>query len=250
LNRENVLVIGGAAGIGKQIVLDFAGRGKKVAVADINKKALDQLINESGRPNDIFSFEVDVSNWESVQNMMTKVKETLNSIDIFVYSAGITKQVSFLNIDWASWKKTIAVNLHGLFFSTKAVLPLMKNKNGGSIIIIGSGSAITGSGGGIHYAASKGGAFGFMRSLVGELGKEGININVIAPRVIESDMLDRLYPSEGSKNTLKKEIPIGRLGKPSDISNLTNFLSNEESAYIHGQIIIADGGRTFKPKSG
>lgn len=105
MNRENVLVIGGAAGIGKQIVLDFAGRGKKVAVADINKKALDQLINESGRPNDIFSFEVDVSNWESVQNMMTKVKETLNSIDIFVYSAGITKQVSFLNIDWASWKK-------------------------------------------------------------------------------------------------------------------------------------------------
>ncbi|WP_209123971.1 SDR family NAD(P)-dependent oxidoreductase [Alkalihalobacillus sp. BA299] len=244
----NILVIGGAAGIGKEIVLDFAQKGNKVAVADINKAAVDQLIRDHQLEPNVFSFEVDVSSWDSVKSMAKKVKETLGEIHVLVCSAGITKSLKLQDVEWSLWKKTMEINLHGLFYSIKSVAPYMMEQKRGSIIIIGSGSAITGSGGGVQYYASKGGAFGLMRSLVPELGQYGININVIAPRVIESQMLDVLYPTEQAKDELKKRIPIGRLGKPSDISSMVEYLSKEESNYIHGQILVLDGGRTYQGK--
>jgi 3-oxoacyl-[acyl-carrier protein] reductase len=186
---------------------------------------------------------VDASSWESVSQLAKDVRNQFEQIDLLVYSAGITKKINFAEIEWNLWKKTMAVNLHGLFYSLKACFPMLKV--GGSVVIIGSGSAITGTGGGIQYTASKGGAFGIMRSLVPELGKKKININVVAPRVIESDMLDVLYPTEESKDQLRKLIPIGRLGTPADISSVVKYLSSKEAQYIHGQIILLDGGRTY-----
>lgn len=244
MERRNVLVIGGAAGIGKEIALELAKEGNKVAVADINKQALIQSIeNSNGLQDYLIPFEVDASSWESVNQLARNVSDQFEQIDLLVYSAGITKKLKFTEIDWKLWKKTMAVNLHGLFYSMKAFFPMLKE--GGSVIIIGSGSAITGTGGGIQYTASKGGAFGIMRSLVPELGKKGININVIAPRVIESDMLDVLYPTKESKDQLIQLIPIGRLGTPKDISSAVKYLSSENAQYVHGQIILLDGGRTY-----
>lgn len=244
MSLKNILVIGGASGIGREIALNFARDGHQVAVADINKKALNQMIAESGLSANLFSFEVDTSTWESVESLGKEVQNQLGSIHILIYSAGITRQIKFLDIDWRTWKKTMEVNLHGLYYSIKSVYPLMEQ--GGSVVIIGSGSAITGSGGGIHYASSKGGAFGLMKSLVVDLGSHGININVVAPRVIESDMLDVLYPSSNAKEQLKNEIPIRRLGTPGDVSSAVKYLSSDEAKYIHGQIILLDGGRTYK----
>ncbi|WP_347437118.1 SDR family NAD(P)-dependent oxidoreductase [Fodinisporobacter ferrooxydans] len=246
--QKTVLIIGGAAGIGKEIALDFVQAGHKVAIADINEAAMSQVVSEHKLEDKLFTFQVDVSSWESVQRMAEKVKEALGNIQILVYSAGITKRIEFSELDWSLWKKTIAINLHGLFYSIKAISPYMIEQKMGSIIIIGSGSAITGSGGGVQYSSSKGGAFGLMRSLVTELGRNNITINVIAPRVIESQMLDVLYPTEQSRESLKKEIPIGRFGKPSDISSLVEYLSTDEAKYIHGQILVLDGGRTYKGK--
>jgi 3-oxoacyl-[acyl-carrier protein] reductase len=248
LHKKNtVLVIGGAAGIGREIVVDFAQKGYYVAVADINMNALDQLIHELNVPN-VFPFEVDVSSWESVKTMVQQVMDKFETLDILVFSAGITKLLKLNEVDWFLWKKTMAINLHGLFYSVKAAAPYMMEQKSGSILIIGSGSAITGSGGGIQYYASKGGAFGLMRSLVTELGQHGVNINVIAPRVIESQMLDVLYPTNEAKNQLRSLIPIGRFGTPSDISSMVDYLSKDESKYIHGQILLLDGGRTYKGK--
>jgi 3-oxoacyl-[acyl-carrier protein] reductase len=248
LHKKNtVLVIGGAAGIGREIVVDFAQKGYYVAVADINLNALDQLIHELNEPN-VFPFEVDVSSWESVKTMVHQVIEKFEKLDIVVFSAGITKLLKLNEVDWSLWKKTMAINLHGLFYSIKAAAPYMMEQKSGSIIIIGSGSAITGSGGGIQYYASKGGAFGLMRSLVTELGQHGVNINVIAPRVIESQMLDVLYPTNEAKDQLRSLIPIGRFGTPADISGMVDYLSKDESKYIHGQILLLDGGRTYKGK--
>lgn len=244
MNKKNILIIGGASGIGKEIALDFATEGDHVAVADINRNALNQMITESGLSDNLHPFEVDAGSWESMKSLAKEIQEKFGTIHILVYSAGITKTIKFLDIDWTTWKKTIAVNLHGLFYSVKCIKPIMEP--GGSVVIIGSGSAITGSGGGIHYSSSKGGAFGFMRSLVKELGNQNININVVAPRVIESDMLDVLYPTHESKEHLRKEIPIGRLGTPSDVSNAVKYVSSDKGKYIHGQILLLDGGRTYK----
>ncbi|WP_299090937.1 SDR family oxidoreductase [uncultured Metabacillus sp.] len=241
---KNVLVIGGAAGIGKDIALSFVMEGNTVAIADINKQALTKMKNEYGKENKLFVFEADASEWKSIEDLAKQVKEQIGTIDLLVYSAGITKRIKFEEIDWETWKKTMAVNLHGLFYSIKSFYPFLEF--GGSVVIIGSGSAITGSGGGIHYASSKGGAFGFMRSLVTDLGKLGITINVLAPRVIESEMLDALYPSHEAKQQLTNEIPIGRLGKPSDITSAVKYLCSDQAKYIHGQVILLDGGRTYK----
>lgn len=243
MKKKNILIVGGASGIGKEIALHFAADKHQVAVADINKQSLNQLVSENGE-NNLIPFEVDAGSWESVETLADNIKKRFGTIHTLIYSAGITKSISFLEIDWAVWQKTMAVNLYGLFYTIKSVYPVLER--GGSIVIIGSGSAITGTGGGIQYSASKGGAFGLMRSLVQHLGNNYININVVAPRVIESDMLDILYPTEQSKDQLKKDIPIGRLGTPKDVCQMVKFLSSKEGKYIHGQILLLDGGRTFK----
>ncbi|MDL0437367.1 MULTISPECIES: SDR family oxidoreductase [unclassified Niallia] len=241
--KKNILIIGGASGIGKEIALHYAADKHQVAVADINKQSLEQLVLENGQST-LIPLEADASSWESIELLAEQIKKRFGTIHTLVYSAGITKSISLLEMDWAVWQKTLAVNLHGLFYSIKFIYPLIES--GGSIVIIGSGSAITGTGGGIQYTASKGGAFGLMRSLVQELGNNHININVVAPRVIESDMLDILYPTEQSKAELKKAIPIGRLGTPIDVCQAVKYLSSEEGKYVHGQILLLDGGRTYK----
>jgi len=243
MKKKNIVIIGGASGIGKEIALHYAADKHQVAVADINKQSLDQLVVESGQGT-LIPLEADASSWESIELLAEQIKKRFGTIHTLVYSAGITKSISLLEMDWAVWQKTMAVNLHGLFYSIKFIYPLIES--GGSIVIIGSGSAITGTGGGIQYTASKGGAFGLMRSLVQELGNNHININVVAPRVIESDMLDILYPTEQSKAELKKAIPIGRLGTPIDVCQAVKYLSSEEGKYVHGQILLLDGGRTYK----
>jgi 3-oxoacyl-[acyl-carrier protein] reductase len=126
------------------------------------------MIEEIGIGSTLLPFEVDTCSWESVKALAEEVKNRLESLDVLIYSAGITKTLKFK--DNNTWKKTLLINLYGLFYSMKAFHQQIKP--GGSIIIIESGSAITGSGG----------AFGIMRSLVLDLGGKGININVVSPK--------------------------------------------------------------------
>lgn len=246
MTGQNILVVGGAAGIGKKIVEDLAEHGGHVAVADLNVEAGQSLVNElreQGKKATFYS--IDVCSWSDCKRMADEMTEELGSIDALVHSAGITSRLSFDQVDWDVWKRTVNVNLTGLFNVAKAVAPSMIEKQSGSIVIIGSGSAISGTGGGVHYAASKGGAFGFMRTLAKELGTYGINVNVVAPRVIRSEMLDSLYPTEGEQEALVRQIPIGRLGTTSDVSHMVRFLCSHEAGYVHGQVLVLDGGRTF-----
>ncbi|WP_226568984.1 SDR family NAD(P)-dependent oxidoreductase [Bacillus stratosphericus] len=244
-DRKPVLIVGGAQGIGREVAERFLKEGHRVAVSDIDDQGLSRLKKQHPQ---LLTFQADVSSWESVQQLMSAAERELGGIHHLVYSAGMTKSLPFLEVDFSLWKKTLAVNLYGLFYCIKALAPYLCERQEGSIVIIGSGSAITGSGGGIQYYTSKAGAFGLMRSLVKELGSYHVRINVIAPRVIESQMLDTLYPTEEEKRQLQALIPIGRLGQPEDIAGLTLFLTNDEGSYLHGQIILLDGGRTYQPK--
>ncbi|UUD43811.1 SDR family oxidoreductase [Bacillus pumilus] len=244
-HQKAVLIVGGAQGIGKEIAERFLKEGHRVAVSDIDEQRLSFFKKQHPQ---LLTLQADVSSWESVQQMMSAAARELGGIDHLVYSAGMTKSLPFLEVDFSLWKKTLAVNLYGLFYCIKASAPYLCERQEGSMVIIGSGSAMTGSGGGIQYYASKAGAFGLMRSLVKELGTHHVRINVIAPRVIESQMLDTLYPTEEEKRQLQSLIPVGRLGKPEDIAGLTLFLASDEGSYLHGQIILLDGGRTYQPK--
>lgn len=246
MTGKNVLITGGAAGIGKQVSVDLAAQGFRVAVADRDAdsgKETVQHIRDHG--GEAAFFPVDVSNWSDVERMVKDVLNEWGRVDVLVHSAAITSRIPFAELTWEKWQKTRAVNLDGLFFVVKAVIPQMKEQRKGNIVVIGSASAITGSGGGAHYAASKGGAFGFVRALARAFGPYGININVVAPRVIESEMLQRLYPDPNDLEMLKARIPVRRFGTPHDVSHAVQFLASDKASYIQGQILILDGGRTY-----
>jgi 3-oxoacyl-[acyl-carrier protein] reductase len=244
-----VVITGAAKGIGKSITEKFAALGARTVILDfdeISGKNLECSLSKNG--HETLFIKTDVSNFDSLVRVRKAVIDHFGRVDVLVLNAGISYKHSLSEICVEEWDRVIKTNLSGNFYAIKAFYDDFKAKQAsdeGKIIFITSGSAITGTGGGAHYASSKAGQHGLMRTISKEFGANGVNVNAIAPRVIETDILNQLYPTEESKDDLKKEIPIGRLGQPEDIANLTVFLASRESSYIHGQIVLIDGGRTY-----
>nr|WP_231710736.1 SDR family oxidoreductase [Gracilibacillus suaedae] len=240
------MVIGGASGIGEAVVRNRVQKGDKVIFTDINEKMGQRLESELNQTNTFATFmKHDVTSWQETQNIKINVMDQFNKIDTLIYSAGVTSQKNIREITFEEWSFTFNVNLTGLFYSLKTFIPEMVKRSGGNIVIVGSGSAITGSGGGAHYSASKGGAFGMMRAIADEFSERGIRINLVAPRVIETEMLYKLYPTEKQLEDLKNKIPIKKIGTLEDTTNIINFLESSSANYIQAQTLIADGGRTY-----
>lgn len=249
--KDKVAVItGGGKGIGRRIAIEMAEEGAKIAVVDISKKdgvnTCNEIIESGGTA--IF-IQTDISNYEDLVSCRNEAVKKFEKVDILIVNAGISFKRNIKDLTLEEWKKVIDINLTGSFFTVKAFLNDLLNKSEKEkrkIIFITSGSAFTGSGGGAHYASSKAGQHGLVRALAKELGEKGININAIAPRVIETEILNKLYPIGPKRDSLIKTIPIKRLGEPEDIAHLACFLASDKASYIHGQIIILDGGRTFQ----
>lgn len=242
---KTAIVTGAGSGIGKEIALSLAAEGCEVIGLDINEKAMavmqDTMKSQgwSGR-----FYTVDLTKQDEVENVIRNVVDECGKIDILVHSAGVTFKVGIQDLTLDMWNKTIEINLTGTYIIAKAVVPVMIKQKYGKIVIISSGSAITGTGGGAHYAASKAGQIGFTRALANELAQYNINVNAIGPRNIETPLLQNLYTS-GNEAKLLEKIPLKRLGVPKDVANLTLFLVSDESSYITGQFLLVDGGRTF-----
>ncbi|MPW26205.1 glucose 1-dehydrogenase [Alkalibaculum sp. M08DMB] len=241
------LVTGGAMGIGKAIAIDMCKEGAKVIIADISKEAGQKTVDEIKKMGGTALFkQINVVDYESLNIAADEISKELGKIDILVVNAGISIKKSFEEIDEALWDKVLDINLKGSFLTVKAFLNHIKESKYGKIVVISSGSALTGTGGGIHYAASKAGQNAMVLNLAKELGPKGINVNAIAPRVIQTDILDHLYPDEQSRKELLNKIPIRKIGQPEDIAYLASFLASDKSKYLHGQIILLDGGRTHQ----
>lgn len=240
-------ITGGAMGIGRAIAQDMAMEGATVIIGDISdsdgKKAVEEIKNAGGKA---YFKKTDVTNFHMLVNNANEIKEEIGSIDILVVNAGISIKKPLEEIDEKLWDKIMDVNLKGSFFTVKAFMSHIAESKYGKIIFISSGSALTGTGGGIHYAASKAGQNAMVLNLAKELGPKGINVNAIAPRVIQTEILDHLYPDQASRDDLLKKIPIRRIGQPEDIAYLASFLASDKSKYLHGQIILLDGGRTYQ----
>lgn len=244
LQGKVAVVTGGSSGIGRQTAFLLAQNDADVYILSrTNKftpKEQEQIKSEG---LNIIYKAVDVSIEDQVNEVVKSIVKEKGKIDILVHSAGIAQKKRFIEMSLDDWRKIIDVNLTGTFLVIKAVSSYMIKQQYGKIIIISSGSVITGTGGGAHYTASKAGQIGMVRSLAKEFGKYNINVNAVGPRSIDTPMLSTRYP-EGKKEKIVDEIPLRRLGTPDDVARLILFLASDESSYITGQFILIDGGRT------
>ena len=189
---------------------------------------------------DVLAIKCDVSITDEVDNFVKEVKSHYNTIDILVNNAGITKDGLILRMKEEDFDDVLDVNLKGTFNTTKAVSSIMVRQKYGKIINISSVVGISGNAGQCNYAASKAGVIGFSKSVARELASRNINVNVVAPGYINTDMTKNL--PDKVKEEIIKSIPMKKIGDPKEVANLVLFLSSNLSDYITGQVINVDGG--------
>ena len=202
---------------------------------------VEDLINEiKSFGVDVLAIKCDVSITDEVDNFVKEVKSHYNTIDILVNNAGITKDGLILRMKEEDFDDVLDVNLKGTFNTTKAVSSIMVRQKYGKIINISSVVGISGNAGQCNYAASKAGVIGFSKSVARELASRNINVNVVAPGYINTDMTKNL--PDKVKEEIIKSIPMKKIGDPKEVANLVLFLSSNLSDYITGQVINVDGG--------
>ena len=242
LKGKNIIVTGATRGIGREIALTLAKNGANLAINYRNLNSdLENLLNEiKSFGVDALAVKCDVSVLEEVNSFIEKVKSHYTTIDVLVNNAGITKDGLILRMKEEDFDDVLDVNLKGTFNTTKSVSSIMVKQKYGKIINISSVVGIAGNSGQCNYAASKAGVIGFSKSVARELSSRNINVNVVAPGYIDTDMTKNL--PDKVKEEIIKSIPMKRIGSPKEVAKLVLFLSSNLSDYITGQVINVDGG--------
>lgn len=241
---EVVIVTGSTRGIGKEIATAFAKQGATVIILGRNAQSADQTRDELiAQGFKAESFSCDVANLQNVQEIVNKIVDKHNRVDILINNAGITKDNLLLRMSEEDWDEVIRINLRGVFNFTKVVTRVMLKAKKGKIINISSVIGISGNAGQANYAASKAGIIGFTKSIAKEIASRGITVNSIAPGYIQTEMTAQL--NEKTQEEIIKNIPLQRFGKAEDIAGVCLFLTSKEADYITGQTIVVDGGMTI-----
>jgi 3-oxoacyl-[acyl-carrier protein] reductase len=242
LEGKVALVTGASRGIGREIALELAREGANVAINYAGSEAKANEVAEEIRTmgREALTIQADVSSSESVESMVKQTIEAFGKLDILVNNAGITKDNLLMRMKEADWDDVININLKGVFLCTKAVTRQMMKQRSGRIINISSIVGVSGNAGQANYVAAKSGVIGLTKTTAKELATRGITVNAIAPGFITTDMTDKL--NDETKNEMLKQIPLARLGEPTDIAKTVLFLASEDSRYMTGQTLHVDGG--------
>ncbi|MDD5252713.1 MAG: 3-oxoacyl-[acyl-carrier-protein] reductase [Candidatus Omnitrophota bacterium] len=241
LKDKVALITGGARGIGQAIAMTFAREGADIVVADVNLEIAQKTALEiEGLGRKALALEMDVTNFEKVEEGINKILDKMGKVDILVNNAGITKDNLLLRMSQADWDAVINVNLKGTFNCIKAVTRPMIKQRSGRIISIASIIGLMGNPGQANYAASKAGIIALTKTVAKELASRNINANAVAPGFIQTEMTAKL--PEDIKKKMLEAIPLAKLGTPQDVANTCLFLASDESSYITGQVITIDGG--------
>jgi len=227
---KKVLVSGGTKGIGGAIVTKLLDEGYSVIATTRDKTKANILEHENLTVENL-----DLSSKDSVSEFQEKVESFKPSI--LINNAGVTKDNLFLRMSENDWTEVIETNLNGTYRLTKIFLKDMIKNKWGRIINIGSVSGLMGNPGQTNYASSKAALEGFTRSLAKEIGSRNITVNLVSPGFINTDMTSGLTIEK-----LESQIPLGRMGNPSDVASLVAFLASEGAGYITGQTLVVDGG--------
>ncbi len=240
-----VLITGGAAGIGKAAALRFSAAGARVVICDVNTEVGEATAKEIGG---VF-YNVNVADRKAVQAWVDDVVAKFGKVDVLINNAGITRDARFVSVkdgvlvkqmDEAAFDLVIAINLKGTFNCAQAVAPYMIKQGGGVIINVSSVVGLYGNFGQANYVATKSAVIGLTKTLARELGRAQIRVNAVAPGFTATEMVQKMPPEV--LDGMKKQTPLGRLGKPEDIANAFYWLASDEASFVHGTVISVDGG--------
>ena len=227
------------------MTVSLAKSGAKISIIDISDKIFEVLKDIEASSQEGLAIKCNVANGGEVEEAIRKVLEKFNRIDILVNNAGIYPFKPLAEMTEQEWDRVLDVNLKGVFHFTRAVLPRMIEQKRGKIINIASiAGPVIGFINLTHYSASKAGIVGFTRALALEVAQYGINVNAVSPGPILTPGTKIL--GEEIYEQIRKNIPLGRWGRPEEIASLVLFLASDESDFITGQNIIIDGGYTIQ----
>jgi 3-oxoacyl-[acyl-carrier protein] reductase len=251
LENKVIIVTGGAHGIGEAYCRGFAGAGASVVIADIDLTAAEQVAAEINdkKPEQALALRIDVSNEAATKEMAARTLERFGRVDVLINNAAVFSVVPMNRgrietIDPEEWDRLMAVNLRGLFFCCRAVLPTMRKQKSGKIINIASGTVFAGAPGRIHYVTSKTATIGFTRTLAREVGDDNINVNCLAP----GNTLSEENPTEQMikfRESSVRSRSLKRIQLPQDVVGAMLFLASPLSDFMTGQTMNVDGGISF-----
>jgi len=239
--QDRVAIVTGAAqGIGKAITRKLDEEGAAIVAADINGAGAEQTASEL---RDAMSVTVDVSQPDQVQHMVDEALSKYDRIDALVNVGALVPFTPWDDVTFEEWRRIMSVNLDGVYLTCRAVQFPMREREYGRIVNIASNVIDAGTPNLAHYVASKGGVYGFTRALATELGKYGITVNAVAPGLTASEGV-LASPHAEAFDFVQMLQAIPRRGMPEDIAPAVAFLASEESGWVTGQMLVADGGHT------
>jgi len=248
LANKVALVTGSSRGIGREIALRLAREGADIIVnyhcqeAAARQTAGD--IEDLGRMALVVQAEVTIKT--EVKRLVQTGIEKFGKLDILVNNAGTFPIKPFSTVSEEEWDNVINLDLKSVFLCCQEVLNPMRQQGGGTILNIASVSGLVGALGMVPYSAAKGGVIAFTKALARELASLNINVNAIAPGIIETEAALKAFPPKALESYKTYPVPLGRLGKPQDIVGLSAFLVSSDASYITGQVYAVDGGFTMK----
>lgn len=242
LKNKVAVITGGTRGIGYAIAESFLKNGAKIAILGSRKETVDKALEQLKSINadyDVIGFYPDLTDYNAVESCFTDIKNTFGKIDILVNNAGISAREPIEQYDPESFKNIMDLNVTAVFNGCKAVVPMMKEIGGGSIINTSSMVSKFGQQSGVGYPTSKFAVNGLTQSLARELGKFNIRVNAVAPGVTRTDMVAAL--PEEMVARVAAGIPMGRVGEPEEVANAFLFLASDMASYVSGTVLYVDG---------
>ena len=241
LQGRTAIVTGAAQGIGRAIAEALAQAGADIAVADLDPSRSAETVAAVAKiGRKALNLKVNVADTGETKSMVEQVLKAWGKVDILVNNAGITRDGLLLRMKEEDWNLVLQINLNGTFNCTKAVLQPMTKQRYGRIVNIASIVGVIGNAGQANYSASNAAVIVFTKTVGREYASRNVTVNAVAPGFIDTAMTHGL--STDVKDTLLKQIPLGRLGTPADIAAAVRFLVSEEAAYITGHVLHVNGG--------